>query len=114
MELPFPRHFSAGDQRQDLLGECNDDAASNSQDAVCSLGRIVRLEGQTDLQNAEAEQDQADGANQGKDKITQVVDHGQRITVRRERRDNKNRQHEKHAGEDGVEPLGFGFKWFIK
>ena len=25
MELPFPRHFSAGDQRQDLLGERNDD-----------------------------------------------------------------------------------------
>ena len=64
MELPFPRRFSAGDQRQDLLGECNDNAACNSQDAVCALGRIVRLERQANLQNAEAEQDQADGANE--------------------------------------------------
>ena len=74
MELPFPRHFSAGDQRQDLLGERNDDTASNSQDAVCALGRIVRFERQTDLQNAKAKQDQADRADQGKDKITQIVD----------------------------------------
>ena len=71
MELPFPRHFSAGDQRQDLLGERNDDTASNSQDAVCALRRIVRLERQANLQNAKAEQDQADGANQGKDEIAQ-------------------------------------------
>ena len=114
MELPFPQHFSAGDQRQDLLGERNDDTASNSQDAVCALGRIVRFERQTDLQNAKAEQDQADRADQGKDKITQIVDHGQRITVCRERRDNKKRQHEKHAGEDRVEPFGFGFKRFLQ
>ena len=114
MELPFPRHFLAGDQRQDLLGERNDDAARDGQNAVCALRRIVRLERQTDLQNAKAEQDQADRADQGKDKITQIVDHGQRIAVRRERRDNKNRQHEKHAGEDGIEPLGFGFKRFLQ
>ena len=114
MDLPFPRRFSAGDQRQDLLGECNDDVASNSQDAVRALRRIVRLERQANLQNAKAEQDQADRADQGKDKITQIVDHGQRITVCRERRDNKNRQHEKHTGADRVEPFGFGFKWFLQ
>ena len=28
--------------------------------------------------------------------------------------DNKNRQHEKHAGEDGIEPFGFGFKRFLQ
>ena len=114
MELPFPRHFSAGDQRQDLLGECNDDAARDGQDAVCALRRIVRLEGQTDLQNAKAEQDQADGANQRKNEVTQVVDNGQRIAVSRKCRYNKNRQHEKHAGEDGVEAFGFGFKRFLQ
>ena len=114
MELPFPRHFSASDQRQDLLGECNDDAACDGQNAICALGRIVRLERQTDLQNAEAEQDQADRANQGKDEIAQVIHDRQRIAVRRERRDNKNRQHEKHAGEDGIEPFGFGFKRFLQ
>ena len=106
--------LSAGDQRQDLLGERNDDAARDGQDAVCALRRIVRLERQADLQNAKAEQDQTNGTNQGKDKITQIVDDRQRITIRRERRDNKNRQHEKHAGEDRVEPFGFGFNWFLQ
>ena len=114
MESPFPRLFSAGDQRQDFLGERNDNAARNGQDTVCALRWIVRLEGQTDLQNTEAEQDQADGANQEKDKIAQIVDNRQRITVCRESRDNKNRQHEKHAGEDRVEPFGFGFKRFLQ
>ena len=106
--------LSAGDQRQDLLGERNDDAARNSQDAVCALGRIVRFERQTDLQNAKAEQDQADRANERENEVAQIVDDRQRITVRRERRDNKNRQHEKHAGEDGIEPFGFGFKRFLQ
>ena len=114
MELPFPRHFSAGDQRQDLLGERNDDTASNSQDAVCALGRIVRFERQNDLQNAKAKQDQADGTNERENKVTQIVDNRQRIAVRRESRDNKNRQHEKHASADRVEPFGFGFKWFLQ
>ena len=49
MELPFPRHFSAGDQRQDLLGERNDDTTRDGQNAICALRRIVRLERQTDL-----------------------------------------------------------------
>ena len=74
----------------------------------------MRLERQTDLQNAKAEQNQADRTDQGKDEIAQVIHDRQRITVRRERRDNKNRQHEKHAGEDRVEPFGFGFKWFLQ
>ena len=82
--------LSAGDQRQNLLGERNDDAARDGQNAVCALRRIVRLERQTDLQNAEAEQDQADSANQRKDKVAQIVDDRQRIAVCRERRDNKN------------------------
>ena len=82
--------------------------------AVCALRRIVRLERQANLQNAKAEQDQADRTDQGKDKIAQVIDNRQRITVRRERRDNKNRQHEKRAGEDGIEPFGFGFKRFLQ
>ena len=89
MDLPFPRRFSAGDQRQDLLGERNDDTACDGQDAVRALRRIVRFERQTDLQNAEAEQNQTDGANQGKDEIAQVIHDRQRITVCRERRDSK-------------------------
>lgn len=84
-----PHILSAGDQRQDLLGERNDDTARNGQNAICALGRIVRLEGQTDLQNAEAEQNQADRTDQGKDEIAQVIDNGKRIAVCRERRDNK-------------------------
>ena len=46
--------LSAGDQRQDLLGECNDDAARNSQDTVRALRRIVRLERQANLQTKNA------------------------------------------------------------
>ena len=106
--------LSAGDQRQDLLGECNDDAARDGQNAVCALGRIVRLERQANLQNAKAEQDQADRANERENEVAQIVDDRKRIAVCRERRDNKNRQHEKHAGEDGIEPLGFGFKRFLQ
>ena len=79
----------------------------------CPKPRDIALR-QTDLQNAEAEQNQTDGANQGKDEIAQVIHDRQRIAVCRERRDNKNRQHEKHAGEDGIEPLGFGFKRFLQ
>ena len=89
MELPFPRHFSAGDQRQDLLGECNDDAACDGQDAVRALRRIVRLERQANLQNAKAEQDQADRANERENEVAQIVDDRKRIAVCRERRDNK-------------------------
>ena len=80
--------LSAGDQRQDLLGERNDDTARNSQNAVCALRRIVRLERQTDLQNAKAEQDQADRANERENEVAQIVDDRKRIAVRRERWDN--------------------------
>ena len=75
------------------------------------LGDVYKRQ---NLQNAKAEQDQADRANERENEITQIVDDRQRITVRRERRDNKNRQHEKHAGEDRVEPFCFGFKWFLQ
>lgn len=34
---------STGDQRQDLFGKGNDDAAGNRQHTVCSLRRVVRL-----------------------------------------------------------------------
>ena len=37
------------------------------------------LEGQTNLHHAPAQKDEADGADQGKDKVGQVVHHAQRI-----------------------------------
>ena len=39
----------------------------------------MALEGEADLHHAPAQKDEADGADQGKDKIGQVVHHAQRI-----------------------------------
>ena len=50
----------------------------------------MRLERQANLQNAKAEQDQADRANERENEVAQIVDDRQRIAVCRERRDNKN------------------------
>ena len=44
-----------------------------------ALGRIVALEGETDLHHTPAQKDQADGADQGKDECGEVVHHPQRI-----------------------------------
>lgn len=37
------------------------------------------FEGQANLQDAKPQQNQADGTNQGEDKLTQVIDHRQWI-----------------------------------
>lgn len=99
----------ASDQSENLLGEGDDNAACHSEHAVGTLGGIVTLEGQTHLQDAEAQQDEADSADQGKYKITQIVDHRQRI-VRGQRRDSGDHHHHDRAGKDGVEPLCLSFE----
>ena len=65
----------AGDQVEDLLGKGDHDAACNGEHTIGALGGIVALEGQTHLQNAEAQQDEANGADQRENKLTQIVDY---------------------------------------
>ena len=56
----------AGDQGENLLGKGNDNAACHGEHAIGSLGGIVALEGQAYLQNTEAQQDEANGADERK------------------------------------------------
>ena len=63
MPFTLPR-FSAGDEGEDLLSEGDDDTACHRQHTVGALGGIVALEGQAHLQDAEAQQDEANGADQ--------------------------------------------------
>lgn len=60
--LPF--FFLACDQSKNFLGKGNDNAARHSEHAVGPLGRIMALEGQAHLQDAEAQQDKANGADE--------------------------------------------------
>ena len=68
MPFTLPR-FSAGDEGEDLLGEGNDDAACHRQHTVGALGGVMALERQAHLQNTEAQQDEANGADQRENKI---------------------------------------------
>ena len=63
MPFTLPR-FSAGDEGEDLLSEGDDDTACHRQHTVGALGGVMALERQAHLQNTEAQQDEANGANQ--------------------------------------------------
>lgn len=76
---PLCADKSGDDEVQDLLGEGNDDAASKGQEAVGTLGRVMGLQRQTDLNNAPAQQNEADCTDQPEDKGGQVIDHGERV-----------------------------------
>ena len=58
----------AGDQGENLLGKGDDNAARHGEHAIGALGGIVALEGQAYLQNTEAQQDEANGADQREEK----------------------------------------------
>ena len=60
---------AAGDEGGDLTGKGNDDATRDGQHAVGPLGGVVALERQAQLEDADAQQDQADGTDQRKDKL---------------------------------------------
>ena len=72
MPFTLPR-FSAGDEGEDLLGKGDDDTACHRQHTVGALGGIVALEGQAHLQDAEAQQDEANGADQRKMKSDRLL-----------------------------------------
>ena len=70
---------SGGDEVKDFLGKGHHEAARQGEEPLRALGRIVALEGETNLHHTPAQKDQADGADQGKDEGGEVVDHTQRI-----------------------------------
>ena len=103
MPFTLPR-FSAGDEGENLLSEGDDDTACHRQHTVGALGGIVALEGQAHLQDAEAQQDETNGADQRENEIGQVVDHRQRI-VCGQRGHRGGDQKQGNAGKDGIDPL---------
>lgn len=73
--LCAPSRFahSAGDEGEDLLGKRDHNAARDGEHAVGALGGVVALEGQAQLEDAEAQQDEADGPDEGKMKSLRFV-----------------------------------------
>ena len=72
--MPFTLlRFSAGDEGEDLLSKGNDDAACHRQHTVGALGGVMALERQAHLQNTEAQQDEADGPDEGKNEVGTAV-----------------------------------------
>ena len=70
---------SSGDEVENFFRKRHHEAARQRQKSLGTLGGIVALKGQTDLHHAPAQKDEADSADQGKDKGRKVVDHRQRI-----------------------------------
>ena len=96
--------LSPSNQGQDLLCKCNDNPACHSEDTIGPLAGIVAFHRQTDLENAEAQQNQADGSNQAEYKVREVVDYGQRVCLR-EYRGAEHRDYHGGGGKDQVEAL---------
>ena len=69
------------DQRQNLLGKGNKQATKQTQQPLRPLTGVVALDAHAHLHNAPAENDNADGLDDRKNKIRQIVDDGQRITA---------------------------------
>ena len=64
---------SSGDEVEDFLGKGHHEAARQGEETLRTLGRIVALEGKTDLHHTPAQEDEADGADQGKDEGREVL-----------------------------------------
>ncbi len=62
-----------------LLGEGDQQAAEQTQKALGALAGVVGLDGHTDLDDAPAQDDDADGPDRGEDEVGQVVDDGEGV-----------------------------------
>ena len=69
------------DSREDFLCESNHKPAEQAQEALGSLAGVMALDRHTDLDDAPAEDNNADGLDRGKDKVRQVVDHRDRVAA---------------------------------
>ena len=63
------------------------------------------LQGQADLNNAPAQQDQTDGADQAEDELTKVIHHSQRIAA-----GGRNGDRQSAGGKDGQHRQGIAAK----
>ena len=61
--------LSPGNQGQNLLCKCNDNAACHGENPVGPLAGVMRFQRKANLQNAEAQQDQTNGTNQAENKV---------------------------------------------
>ena len=64
------------DSGQNLLGKSDKQTAEYAEDALGALGGVVRLDGHTQLDDAPAQHDHADGLNARKNKGAEIVDNG--------------------------------------
>ena len=70
---PLPEHRSSGrDEVEDLLGKGHDQAARKGEKTLGTLGGVMALEGEAHLHHAPAQQNQADGTDQGKMKVERL------------------------------------------
>ena len=104
-----PSAARPGDEVQNLLGEHNHNAARDGQNTVGPLGGVVGLEGQAHLEDAVAQQDNANCLDQREDEVAQAVYGSQRVTAgfaarRGESRDGQERGGQGKAGQQGAGP----------
>ena len=106
--LPHGRSHHA-DSTQNFLGKCNQQAAEHTEDSLGALGGVVGLDGHAQLDDAPAQNNDADGFDTGKNELRQVVDDGKGIGVSRQGRAGQNgaQGHGKHGGEiETADPFG--------
>ena len=69
------------DGGKNLLCKGNHKPAEQTQKALGSLAGVMALNRHTNLDDAPAEDNNADGLDRGKDKVRQIVDHRDRIAA---------------------------------
>ena len=69
------------DGGKDLLCKGNHKPTEQTQEALRSLACVMALDRHTDLDNAPAEDNNADSLDRGKDKVRHVVDHRDRVAA---------------------------------
>ena len=69
------------DSREDLLCESDHQTAEQAQEALGTLACVMALDRHTDLDDAPAEDNNADGLDRGEDEVGKVVDHRDRVAA---------------------------------